>query len=127
MASISEAANYLPAFRARFPEFTVADYPDATVILALEDAIAIFGACERAFLYLAAHLLTLRGEGGGAVSGTDGGFGEVQSESIGSKSVTYKTMADKGKDTFFTSTAYGRQFLAFRNACVPRAFHVRVY
>lgn len=127
MPSVAEAANYLPAFRTRFPEFTTTAYPDAVVILALSDAITIFGACETAFLYLAAHLLSIRGEAGVTVAAVDGGFGEVQSESIGSKSVSYKSMADKGRDTFYTTTAYGRQFLVFRAACGPRAFSVRVY
>lgn len=126
MASVAEAATYLPAFREEFPEFTVQLYPDAVVTRALKNAILVAGACEQAMLYLAAHFLALKGTDPG-VAGVDGGFGEVQSESIGAKSVSYKTMADKGKDTYYATTPYGRQFLVLRAACVPRVFSVRVY
>ena len=122
---MSTAADLLPSFRVRFPEFS--GETDDRVILYLADALQIFSTCQPATLYLAAHLLALDTDYGPGGQGVDGGMGEIQSESIGPKSVSYKTQAAKESDTFYTTTPYGRRFLMEREACVARKFHVRVY
>lgn len=122
---MATAAELLPDFRLRFTEF--AAETDDKILLYLGDALDIFSACPTATLYLAAHLLALDTEYGTGIKGVDGGLGEVQSESIGPKSVSYKTQAAKESDTFYTSTPYGRRYLMEREACKARKFHVRVY
>lgn len=111
-------------FRARFPEFSAID--DAQVDVYIGDALCIFRLCERAVVHLAAHLCALA-QDQSSVTGIDGGLGEVESERIGKKAVTYKTQAKDNKDVYYTSTKYGRAFIQFRNKCPSRAFTVRVY
>jgi len=116
--------DILAEFRIRFPEF--ASVPDATVELYIGDALAIFCGCCKAVVFLTAHLCALAQDQDG-VDGIDGGMGEVASEKIGQKTVTYKTQAGKAADTFYTTTKYGRLFIQFRNKCASRAFTARVY
>ena len=110
-------------FQKRFTEFT--NLGPASVRMYVEDAVSLHGLCDRAALYLAAHLYVLdRDQSGG---GIDDGLGEVSADSIGKKSAQYMTMAERGGDTFYTTTQYGRKYLEFRRKCVGRAFSVRVY
>jgi len=117
----------LPLFRTRFPEFDAQS--DARIEAYLGDALLIHALCETAVLYLTAHLLTLDIESGAGSTGasSDGGDGEVVSESAGGVSASFKSQADKGKDVFYMSTAYGRRYIALRNACPGYAFSVRVH
>lgn len=114
----------LAAFRARFPEFS--GLSDAIVTLCLEDALCIFRLCDRAVLQLAAHLCALDIDQPGN-TGIDSGLGEITSEKVGQKAVTYKTQAGKEADVFYTTTKYGRMFLQLRNKCTGRAFTIRVF
>ena len=114
----------LAVFRTRFPEFD--SVSDEQVSLYLDDALCIFKLCDKAVVYLAAHLCALAQDQSGN-TGIDSGLGEVMSEKIGQKSVTYKTQASKNEDVFYTSTKYGRTYLELRNKCTSRAFTVRVY
>lgn len=128
--AITITAELMQTFRTRFPEFPESSLTDDQLTLYLGDALAIFRLCEKAVVYLTAHLITLDRESGvGTASGAsvDGGDGELQSESVGGVSGSWRTMADNGKDTFFTTTAYGRKYITFRNACPAYAFRVRVY
>ena len=107
----------------RFPVFD--GQSDATVTLYLEDALCIFKLCDRAVIYLAAHLCSLDIDQSGN-TGIDSGLGEITSEKIGQKAVTYKTQASVEKDVFYTTTKYGRMFLQLRDKCPSRAFTPRV-
>ena len=116
----------LPLFRTRFPEFIT--QLDARLEMYLGDAIQIHSLCETATLYLAAHLLSLDIESGAGSTGasSDGGDGEITSESAGGVSASFNSQADKGKDVFYMSTAYGRRYIALRNACPGYRFSVRI-
>lgn len=120
------AEELLPAFRTRFPEFIA--QTDARIEAYLGDALLIFTLCETAVLYLAAHLLTLDIESGSGSTGasSDGGDGEVTSESAGGVSASYKSQAAKEKDVFYMSTVYGRRYVTLRNACPGYRFSVRI-
>lgn len=115
------AAELLPLFRTRYPEF--ASVSDDEVLIQLGDALCIAGSCgTSAILALAAHLLVLdKNQDDDTI---DGGNGETTSESVGSVSVSMKSQADTGEEAFYTSTKYGRRYLILRRAC--RAFSVRV-
>jgi len=119
----------LPLFRSFFPEF--AGISDAVVDAYLVDAGVIFCASQRAQVYLAAHLLVLdqaSGVGQGGTGGVvDGGDGEHESEKVGEISVTVKTMAESNLDSFYTTTPYGRKFLAFKKASPSYRMSVRVF
>ncbi len=123
--AVSPIDVLLVDFRARFPEFADPTLTDAQVTLYLEDAVALHGLCDRAALYLAAHLWVLDRDQ--ASGGIDDGLGEVSGDTIGKKSAQYKTIAERGKDAFYTTTPYGRKYIAFRDRCLGRAFSVRVY
>ncbi len=113
-------------FRIRFPEFAdETEYPDLRVQLFLDDAVCYIGDDENrwcnkynmAHCYLAAHLLT-------AGTGTEAGdnsskAGPVSSKTAGGVSVTRAvvTKARSDSDEFYSSTAYGQQFLVIRNSC----------
>ena len=119
----------LPNFRALFsPDFD--SISDAKVTIYLDQAGVIFSACQDAQLYLAAHLIVVDKtnnvgtEQGGSM---DGGNGENTSEKVGEVQVDMKTMADTGLDTYYTSTPYGRRYLAFKKACPAYALSARAY
>lgn len=116
----------LPLFRTRFPEFIT--QPDSRLLMYLGDALHIHALCETAVLYLASHLLTIDNDtGAGSIGASmDGGDGEVLSESAGEVSASYKSQSAKEKDVFYMSTAYGRRYVALRNACPGYKFSVRI-
>jgi len=123
----SSASELLVLFRARFQEFDCV--ADSIVTFAINEALHIFALCDTPVLWLTAHFLALDNDAGVGSTGAsvDGGEGETTSESVGGVSASYKSMADRGDDTFYTSTAYGRRFLALRKTSPGRAFTVRVY
>ena len=122
--------DLLPLFDARFPEFKTVS--EATKRIYLDDALCIFSLCEKAVLYLAAHLYvldrdqSLSTQNGGA--GIDDGLGEITSERIGKKATSYKHQTGKGgkSEVFYTTTAYGRKYLEFASKCPAKAFPIRV-
>ena len=120
-------ADLLAKFRISFPEFAAVE--NDAVLRYIGDALAIHTGSNRATLYLTAHCIALDADSGAGDTGAavDGGDGEVTSEGIAREKVSLKTQADKGADVFFTSTAYGRKFLVFRNAAPTRTFSVRVF
>jgi hypothetical protein len=111
----------LPLFNTRFPEFSAVS--SARITMYLNDALEIYALSATAVVYLAAHLLTLDNDSGAGSIGAslDGGEGEVQVESAGRVSATFITQARTGKESFFTTTAYGRKYLTFR-----KRFSVRI-
>jgi len=123
----SSVSDLLTDFRSRFPEFDSTS--DSVVELAIGDALNIYNLCDHGVLYLTAHILSLHSDSGvgGSGASVDGGEGETTSESVGGVSASFKSMADRGDDTFYTSTAYGRMFMALKRTSPGRAFSVRVY
>jgi len=123
----SSAAELLIQFRAKFPEFD--SVADSLVLETINEALHIFALCDLPVLWLTAHLLTVDADSGAGSGGApvDGGEGETTSESAGGVSASFKTQADTGSDTYYTSTAYGRRFLALRKTTPGYAFTVRVY
>ncbi len=121
--------NLLPNFRTRFPELS--GVSDDLVSVYIEDALCIFALCEKAVVYLAAHLCVLdRDQNVGVTdgdAGIDDGLGQIQSEKIGQKQAAYKHNAERDADTFYTSTPYGRKYLEFKRTCSSRAFKVRIF
>ena len=125
--TISSAAELMVLFRARFPEFDLV--ADSIVLTSIDEALHIFALCDLPVLWLTAHLLTLDADSGIGDTGAsvDGGEGETSSESVGSVSASFKTQADKGSDTFYASTSYGRRYLTLRKTTPAYAFTVRCY
>lgn len=113
-------SDLLTRFREDFPEFS--DVSDSEVERWLETAREIHSLSETATLHLAAHLLALSQEDSG---GVDDGAGVVTAESIGPKSVSYRTQAESGQDVFFERTRYGRTFLVLERRAT--AFSARVF
>lgn len=100
------AAPTAAQFISEFPEIEANEQQVQRVLnLAAEMSVA----SRNATMYLAAHLLVL--ELIEQDKQVDGGAGEVVREGLGSKSVDYMTMARTNRETFFTRTSYGRQFL----------------
>lgn len=95
----------------RFPEFSSVD--DATVTFALEEAARgvddtwLASDINLAWLYLAAHILTV------GRMGQDGGTGQrVASKTIGPISITYENPNDLPNDIGdLKATSYGRRYL----------------
>jgi len=120
------AEELRPKFRARFPEFATTSDDDLDDFL--EDALAIHTGSNRATLYLSAHLITICNDSGvgSTGAGVDGGDGEVTAETVGRESVSVMAQAERGNDAFYTTTAYGRKYLAFAKASPSRVFSCRV-
>ena len=111
------AAPTLADFRARFPEFSATS--DAAASLAIDDAKRHHALTAVGWLLCAAHLLALRSDTA-SVGGYDGGAGEVITETMGPRTVEYVPMAGEDPNrVFYTSTRYGREFLAVE-ARTPR-------
>lgn len=110
--------DLLADFRVRFPEFAADE--DVRIIMYIEDAQSIFNCCDKAIIYLAAHLLTLdNASGAGSTGGEDdGGNGVVASETVGRVSTSYVNQSAAGsKDVYYETTPYGRRYIQLRNAC----------
>lgn len=128
---MTTAAELLPIFRDEFPEFDAV--PDETILKYLNNALLIHAICPMATVYLAAHLYSLDQDSGigsdpGPSNPVDGGgVREVTSERAKNITATFKSQSDKGSDSFYTTTPYGRMYLVLRDACPGRGFSVRVY
>lgn len=87
-------ANTVASFRARFPEFALADFPDAAVLAALVEAATQMNAdvwrskYDQGQLLLAAHILATDGD---TFGGTSGGapLGAIIAERVGDVSRDY--------------------------------------
>jgi len=95
----------LTEFREYFPELS--GHADDAVERALIVAREMHGLRDKATLYCAAHLIAIDD----GIPQPDGGQGEVIAESVGSQASRYMAMAESGRQTFFTTTSYGRVFL----------------
>lgn len=120
------AEELLSLFREYFPEFD--SEPDGKVLRYLNLALSIHAICQDATIYLAAHFITLDNASGVGGSGgsVDGGLGEKTSERAKNVAATYKAQAMNDGDSFYTTTPYGRMYIAQRDACPGRRFSVRV-
>jgi hypothetical protein len=110
--------------RLRFPEFAdLVAYPDARIQLFIDDTACHMGADETRWFcydaaqaYLVAHLLTI---GTATESGSSSATsGPITSKSAGGVSVTRAAVVSVNQsvgDGFYSSTAYGQQFLMYRN------------
>ena len=92
-------------FKAAYPSF--ASTSDDDVTSALAEARDLFSATERGVFLLAAHLLTII---------ADGFDSEATVERAGEQWVTLVAQASAGGEAFYTSTTYGRRFLAHKKA-----------
>ena len=92
-------------FKAAYPAFNSTQ--DSEVNAALAEAQDLFRTTERGVFLLTAHLLTINADGFDA---------ETTAERVGEQAVSVKAQAETGRDAFYTSTLYGRRFLAHRNA-----------
>lgn len=99
----------------RFIEYA-AEEMDADAYAAAEEANgkAAGAYFNRANALLAAHMLTLRDQGGGSVSGP------VQSKRVGDVSVTYAVAKAASQDGL-DQTKYGQQYVEFRRVVYPGA------
>ena len=87
---------------------------DATVEAALEVAATIHAVSDFATLYLTAHLLTQLSQTVGSESG------EVTAQHAGPLFAAYKSQAERHRDTFFTTSIYGKTYLALAQTA-PRS------
>lgn len=94
MSAVDFPVTLAASFRARFPEFTSGNYPDATVEIALEDAALQINPnawgrkAGLGQIYLAAHTMALFGPASLASPGTVA-TGVITSESVGEISRSY--------------------------------------
>ena len=112
----------LSKFRTQFPEFAAT--VDADVERWLAEASSLHSVNDVATLWCAAHLLALAIATG---LQPDEGAGEVKEETIGPKSLIFKTQAEAGWEVFFTRSSYGRHFLLLERRTPAVGFSVRVF
>ena len=129
MATLT-AADLLPEFRLTFPEFDGDD--DARVTQYLDLALCIFCKCEKAVLYLAAHLLSMSDCSGMSESGSivpcpgeNQNNLPLQSAKVGQKQATFAQIASM-KDMVYTTTNYGIIYLQLKKACLSYIFSAGV-
>lgn len=92
---------------------------DDEVTEAIELAKTIFSACERATLFLAAHLLAQLMALNNSTALDLSGGATYENAAVGELRATYKPNVDKPTDVDFTTTPYGQKFIQLRNVC-PR-------
>ena len=104
--------------RARFPEFGATDFPDSDVQSEIAAGQELHSEDTEAALFVVAHLLALREE---RTAEPDGGSGEVVSDGVGPRQASYMSQASNGHEVFFSTTSYGRTFLALERRTARRA------
>ena len=106
----------LAAFRVEFPPPAFAATADAAINRALLQARLLHAKRELCTLYAAAHLVVLDTElldaQGVRKDVPDGGSGVVTAESTGPLKREFMTTAGNERDAFFSTSVYGRRFLA---------------
>lgn len=119
-------ATDIATIRLRFPEFSDnVEYPDPRIQLFIDDSTLHMGTDESrwcgkynlAQAYMTAHLLS---SGTSTEAGDSSGkAGPISSKSAGGVSVSRAVVAKDRSDvdTFYSSTAYGQQFLVIRRMC----------
>lgn len=104
------------AFRAAFPEFAAATFPDAAVSAALARARSLVAFSVEAQALAAAHLLALNRE---AIAVADDGGGVLLKETTGDRAAEYLPAGVTAPaDAWWARTTYGRAVLALRRAAV---------
>ena len=114
-----QSALTVTKFKARFPGI-FADLTEPQIKQFIDIACQISNVSYDAIAYLTAHLIVCEiEEANGRI---DGGSGEVNTETIGKKTVVYKEMAETNREVFFTRTHYGRMFLIIEGRSPKRNF-----
>lgn len=116
----------LAEFRSSKVFMGFADVPDDVVSEYIEIAKTYFSACERATLYLVAHLLSqyLANDSG---TGLDfSGGAAYENAAVGELRAAYKSTVERPSDEVYMTTAYGRTFVLLRNACPVYRFTLGV-
>ena len=124
-------------FRAQFPEFSVDDYPDSMVDDWIEQARSIYNWRKLAIMYLAAHLIAVFNQERTTTTPASldsGSTGQVQSQTVGPLSVTYRqgagavmNMAANESMWFYDRSTYGRMYLELRRATPGVTMSVRSF
>ncbi len=128
------AAPSAAVFRARYPFFDAATWPDATVDMYIEEAadevsLCIFGYhWEKAVMLLAAHRMTLEAPaleasqvpvGGSAGLSTLGPAHAIKKAKVGDTEAQFAVSETSGEDVealgTLTATQFGQQFLRLRS------------
>ncbi len=105
--------------RTKFPELNAETYPDGSVSAAIATARAIAASTREIWLHETAHLLVLS-----RLPQVDGGAGEITDATLGPQQNKYKSMADKGREVFHTTTVYGRIVLMLEERSINSRFSV---
>jgi len=119
----------LANFRSQCPEFTPGAWPDSLVERWIDVARTIYSDNPTGIAYLTAHLLTCGREDGiigDTVPDPDEGAGEVTSETTGRRTLNFMAMAERGREVFYTRSAYGRLFLIHTRVRPRRAIGMMV-
>ncbi len=106
-------------FRAQFPDITL---EDAVLDRLIAEAVQIHSVRKLATLYVVAHLWQLEE----LETTGEGVRGERKSEAAGPLKASYVTQAENGAEAFFTTTKYGRRFLALERRSAPLVVTARV-
>lgn len=103
--------------KARYPALVT--IPDATVDVAIGDAVPWFDVCRwgafyaQGFAAFVAHMLTV--DKANAAGGASGAAGPVSSKAVGDVSVSYATPTDVTTgDAYYMRTGYGQRYLVLR-------------
>jgi len=105
MPSVSDFRSYFPG--------SFSDSPDDQIARTINEAGLLHDKSEEATLYLTAHLLAVKSE---FADSPDGGAGIVSKEAMGPRSIEYMTTAGESeKRAFYSSTGYGRMFMAIED------------
>lgn len=111
------ASEFRSFFEGSFPD---SNFSDAVVEKAIDLAFAFNAHTQTGVRYAAAHILTVEMQS----SVQDGGSGEVTLSMLGAKQVQMMPQAESGRESYFTSTHYGRTFLTLEKRNVRRPFAV---
>lgn len=116
----------LAEFRSSKVFIGFADVPDDVVTEFIEIAKTYFSACERATLYLVAHLLSqyLANDNGTALDMSGGAA--YENAAVGELRAAYKSTVETPTDEVYMTTTYGRTFVLLRNACPVYRFSLGV-
>lgn len=99
-------------------------FTDASIELMMRTAMGISFVTIDAYMFLVTHLLVVFKSEGGFTP--DGGSGEVSSESGAGRAVSYMTLAETNRDTFFSMSYWGRMFLTMEKRSARRTMPIIV-
>lgn len=114
------------ALREAYPEFTDSKASDRDIAEAGALAVEMTALSNRAVLAVTAHILALKEM---RTAEADGGAGEVKTQGTGPHTNEFVTLASAKErgDTWFATSAYGREFVMLKRTSPKRLFSVRVF